>query len=83
MYAPLRFSPLTVFDSADKKSRHTSPLTRLEVVLEHREVFQERDDADDDDDDLDDLAEAGFDWEALDQPKDEDDDEEGDQDTDK
>lgn len=48
-------------------------------ALENREVFEQRDDADHDDDDLQDLLDAALDRQALNQPEDEHDDEEGNQ----
>jgi hypothetical protein len=47
--------------------------------LEHRQVLQQRDNADDDHHDLDDLLYPRVDRQALYQPEDEDDDQEGDE----
>ena len=50
--------------------------------LKDGEILQQRDDADDDDHDLHDLADTGFDRQALNQPENKDDHQEGDQNAD-
>lgn len=54
----------------------------MEIASEHRQIFQQRNDADDDDDDLRDLFRAAVDRQAGDEIENQDDHQEGDQDAD-